>query len=93
MNLTEKKMSGNSFLIILYMQDFKRLRRILKKREIPYQHVVKISAPVLVIRIVCSNCAAGLPSAVRVVQLSGHVTHSMLPIVRMGSAIKARFME
>jgi len=36
---------------------------------------------------VCSNCAAGLPSAVSVVQLSGHVMESMLPIERIGSAI------
>lgn len=50
------------------------------------QCFVKISAPVRVIRMVCSNCAAGPRSAVRVVQLSGHVIHSMLPIVRMGSA-------
>jgi len=37
---------------------------------------------------VCSNCAAGLPSAVKVVQLSGHVMHSVLPIVSIGSVEK-----
>lgn len=52
------------------------------------QHFVKISAPVLVIKMVCSNCAAGLPSAVKVVQLSGHVTHLIPPIVRIGSATR-----
>lgn len=50
------------------------------------QACVKISAPLLVIKIECSNCAAGLPSSVRVVQLSAQVTHSMLPSVRIGSA-------
>lgn len=52
-----------------------------------FQYLVKTSAPVLVIKMVCSNCAAGLPSAVKVVQLSDHVIHSVLPIVRIGSAV------
>jgi len=37
---------------------------------------------------VCSNCAAGLPSVVTVVQLSGHVMQSVLPIERIGSAVQ-----
>lgn len=49
------------------------------------QHFVKTSAPVLVIKIVCSNCAARLPSAVTVVHPSSQVMLSMLPMVRMGS--------
>ena len=56
--------------------------------KIEFQYVVKISAPVLVIKMECSNCAAALPSAVTVVQLSGHVIHSILPSVRIGSAVK-----
>lgn len=36
--------------------------------------------------IVCSNCAAGLPSAVKVVQLSSQVMHSVVPSVSIGSA-------
>lgn len=48
--------------------------------------VVRISAPDPVIRIVCSNCAAGPPSAVKIVHLSGHVTNSVVPMVRIGSA-------
>lgn len=39
---------------------------------------------------VCSNWAAELPSAVTVVQLSGHVMPSMLPMVRIGSAVKVK---
>lgn len=53
-------------------------------------HLVKISAPVFVIKMVCSNCAAGLPSSVTAVQLSPHVMQSMLPIVRIGSAFYKR---
>lgn len=61
--------------------------RVLKiSGDLSIQVCVKISAPVLVIKIECSNCAAGLPSSVRVVQLSAHVMHSMLPSVRIGSA-------
>ena len=41
---------------------------------------------------VCSNCAAGLPSAVTAVQLSGHVMESMLPIVRIGSAVEVELV-
>lgn len=37
---------------------------------------------------VCSNCAARRPSAAKVVQLSSHVMHSVLPSVRIGSAVK-----
>lgn len=53
-----------------------------------YDDVVRISAPVTVIRIVCSNCAAGPPSAVTTVHLSGHVTNSVVPMVRIGSVQK-----
>lgn len=53
-----------------------------------FRYVVKISAPTLVIKMECSNCAAGLPSAVTAVQLSGHVIQSMLPSVRIGSAVR-----
>lgn len=60
---------------------------MVSKTKLPHQHVVKISAPVLVIKRVCSNCAAGLPSSVTVVQLSGHVMELMLPNVRIGSAV------
>lgn len=50
--------------------------------------MVRISALVVVIRIVCSNCAAGPPSAVTIVHLSGHITNSVVPIVRIGSVQK-----
>lgn len=59
---------------------------LLRQKESFYSYFVKISAPVLVIKIVCSNCAAGRPSLVTVVQLSSHVILSMVPSVRTGSA-------
>lgn len=65
---------------------------IVVQKNYQHQHLVKISAPVLVIKMVCSNCAAGLPSAVSVVQLSGHVMESMLPNVSIGSAVEVEFV-
>ncbi|KAB1221123.1 Sodium/hydrogen exchanger 7 [Morella rubra] len=53
--------------------------KIPEAKVYPLQYVVKISAPVLVIKMECSNCAAGLPSADTAVQLSGQVMQSMLP--------------
>lgn len=73
--------------------------KIPEAKVYPLQYVVKISAPVLVIKMECSNCAAGLPSADTAVQLSGQVMQSMLPSVRIGSAeqqiqtFKRRFMD
>lgn len=49
------------------------------------QHLVNISAPFSVMRIVFSNCADKLPSDVTAVQLSDHITESVLPIVSIGS--------
>lgn len=52
-------------------------------------HVVSISCPSSVIRIVCSHCALGLPSFVRAVHLSmGSITASRTPALIIGSIVK-----
>lgn len=50
------------------------------------QHCVSISAPSLVIKMVCSNWAERLPSSVTTVHSSSHIIGLMLPIVNIGSA-------
>lgn len=80
----ERKMKVDFFFIICTLT-----KEILSINNLTnFQHFVKISAPFRVIKIVCSNCAARLPSAVSMVQLSGHDIHSVVPIVRIGSATK-----
>ena len=48
---------------------------------------VRISAPLSVTRMVCSNCADRLPSAVTTVQPSSHISHSWVPRLSMGSMV------
>ena len=53
-----------------------------------FQGRVRISLPVSVMRMVCSNWAERLRSAVTTVQSSSHISHASVPRLSMGSMVK-----
>ena len=51
------------------------------------QGSVRISLPLSVMRMVCSNCAERFRSLVTTVQPSSHISHSCVPRLSIGSMV------